>query len=416
MVAEMLDLDLDFVRDQFPALSRHWPDWALMDNAGGSVMAAQVQWRITEYLRRHMIQLGASYALSRQATAIVDEAHRAGEALIGAQPGEVVIGPSTTLNAKILAAALRPLWREGDKLIVSELDHAANIGPWAALAASGIEVLTWTLRPETASLELEDLDALLDERVRLVCMTHCANVVGGILDVAAVAARVHAAGAQLCVDGVAYAPHRLVDVAALGVDYYLLSLYKVYGPHLALLWGRRELLLAARGQNHDFIGEDQVPYKLEPGNANHELCAGVPGILEYLHAIDRHQHGDSAVSEREGLARSFALFAAHEAALAERLLEFLRARPDVRILGPQTGDPHSRVATVAFAVAGRKASEIPPQLDEQQIAIRWGHFYAPRAIEALGLAEADGVVRVSMVHYNTHAEVDRLIAALDRAL
>ncbi len=409
-------LDLEFVRRQFPALAQHWPDWALMDNAGGSLAPAQVVDRIADYLGRYMVQLGASYALSQRATQIVQDAHAAAELLIGAQPGEVVIGPSTTVNAKILAAALRPSWREGDAVIVSELDHEANIGPWMALADSGVEVRIWKLRRETASLELDELEPLLDARTRLVCMTHCANVVGRIHDVRAVADRVHAAGAQLCVDGVAYAPHRLVDVAALDVDYYLLSLYKVYGPHLGLLWGRRALLERARGQNHFFIGEREVPYKLEPGNANHELCAGIPGILAYFAALDEHHFERPVASRRAGLARVFERIAAHEAALAERLLGFLRARASVRIIGPQTADPALRVPTVAFAVAGRKASEIPAQLDARKLAIRWGHFYAIRAIEALGLAEADGVVRVSMVHYNTIAEVERLIAALDEVL
>jgi cysteine desulfurase family protein (TIGR01976 family) len=409
-------LDVDFVRSQFPALTQHWPDWALMDNAGGSVAPQQVQTRVSDYLRRYMVQLGASYPLSQRATQIVGEAHEFAELLMGAQPGEVAIGPSTTLNAKILAMALRPLWRDGDKVIVSELDHEAHIGPWAALAERGIEVLTWRLRPETAALELEDLAPLLDERVRLVAMTHCANVVGRIHDVKAIAAAVHQVGAQLCVDGVAYAPHRLVDVAALDVDYYLLSLYKVYGPHLGLLWGRRELLEAARGQNHYFVGEQQVPYKLEPGNANHELCAGLVGIGDYLSVVDHHHHEGPAESDRQGFARSFELFAAHEAQLAERLLSFLRDHPKVRIIGPRSSDPTTRVPTIAFVVKGRKASEIPPLLDPRKLAIRWGDFYARRGIEALGLAEADGVVRVSMVHYNTLHEVDRLVRALEEVL
>jgi cysteine desulfurase family protein (TIGR01976 family) len=409
-------LDVDFVRSQFPALAQHWPEWGLMDNAGGSVTPQQVQTRVADYLRRYMVQLGASYPLSQRATAIVREAHEVAEQLLGAREGEVAIGPSTTVNARVLAAALRPLWRPGDKLVVTNLDHEANIGPWAALADSGIEVLTWQLRPETASLELEDLAPLLDERVKLVCMTHCANVVGRIHDVAAVAEAVHQVGAQLCVDGVAYAPHRLVDVATLGVDYYLVSLYKVYGPHLGLLWGRRELLEAARGQNHFFIGEDELPYKLEPGNANHELCAGVPGISDYLWAIDGHHHDRPPPGDREAFARAFALFAGHEAQLAERLLGFLREHPKVRILGPERSDPSVRVPTVAFTVEGRKASEIPPLLDERKLAIRWGHFYAPRAIEALGLSEGEGVVRVSMVHYNTLTEVERLVRALDEVL
>lgn len=409
-------LDLEFVRAQFPALSRHWPSWALLDNAGGSVMPRQVQARIGDYLERYMVQLGASYALSQDATAIVEAAHTAAQTLIGAQPGEVAIGPSTTLNAKILALALRPRWREGDAVIISELDHEANIGPWAALAETGIEIRVWKLRPETASLELDDLDALLDERVRLCCVTHCANVVGRIHDLRAIAAKLHAVGAELCVDGVAYAPHRLVDVVALDVDYYLLSLYKVYGPHLAVLFGRGELLARARGQNHFFIGEDELPYKLEPGNANHELCAGIPGILDYFAALDDHHHAQPAASMRAKLQRTFERIAAHEATLAERLLDFLRTRRGVRVIGPQTSDPAVRVPTIGFCVDGRKASEIPPLLDARQLAIRWGHFYAVRAIAALGLAERDGIIRVSMVHYNTVAEVDRLIAALDEVL
>ena len=414
----MPSLDVEFARSQFPALAQHWPDWALMDNAGGSVTPQQVQTRVADYLRRYMIQVGASYPLSQRATGIVAEAHELAEQLVGAQPGEVAIGSSTTLNAKLLALALRPLWRPGDKVIVTDLDHESNIGPWAALADSGVEVATWRLRPETASLELEDLEALLDERVKLVCMTHCANVVGQILDVKAAAAMVHQVdGAQLCVDGVAYAPHRLVDVAALDVDYYLLSLYKVYGPHQGLLWGRRELLEAARGQYHYFISEDRVPYKFEPGNANHELCAGIPGIGDYLRAVDAHHHpGHPASDNREAFGRAFELFAAHEAALAERLLGFLRGHPKVRVIGPSSSDASARVPTVAFVVEGRQASEIPPLLDAHKLATRSGDFYARRAIEALGLAEGEGLVRVSMVHYNTLAEVDRLVRALDEIL
>lgn len=412
----MPELDLDFVRAQFPALSQHWPDWALMDNAGGSVVPQQVQTRIADYLRRYMIQVGASYPLSQRAAEIVAEAHEAAELLVGAQPGEVVIGPSTTVNVATLARALRPLWQPGDRVVVTDLDHAANICPWQALADTGIEVLRWRLNPETAGLELDALDELLAKKPKLVAVTHCANVVGEILDIAAIAKRVHAAGAQLCVDGVAYAPHRLVDVAALDVDYYLLSLYKVYGPHLGLLWGRAELLRAARGQYHSFIPEDAVPYKFEPGNPNHELCAGIPGILDYLRAVDHHHFDRPAQAERAGLARVFDLFAAHEAKLAARLLEFLTAHPKLRVIGPRDSDSARRVPTICFTVEGRKAGELPPLLDPHKLAVRYGHFYAPEAIERLGLSEREGVVRVSMVHYNTLAEVDRLIATLERAL
>ena len=411
-----MSLDLDFVRRQFPVLHEHASEWALLDNAGGSVLPRQVGARISSYLERSMVQLGASYPLSQAATASLAAGHAAIELLLGANPGEVVLGPSTTLDARLLARALRPGWTAGDVVIVSELDHAANLGPWLALAETGIEVKVWPLRPETASLELADLEPLLDERTRLVCFTHCANVVGRIHDVRAIADRVHAAGAEVCVDGVAFAPHRLVDVQALGVDYYMVSLYKIFGPHVGALWGRRALLERAKGQNHDFIGEHELPYKFEPGAANHELVAGLPGILDYLAAIELHHVGGLAEDRRAGLARTFALFAAHEARLAERLLGWLRERSDVRIVGPSESDSSLRVPTIAFVVAGRASSSIPALLERDKLAIRWGHFYAPRAMRALGLDEHEGVVRVSMVHYNTLAEVDRLIASLDRAL
>lgn len=409
-------LDLAFTRAHFPALLEHAPAWVLMDNAGGSLAPRQVIERIHAYLRQSMMQLGAGYALSQDATQRVAAGHECCEALVGAQPGEVVLGASTTANVRLLASALRPTWRSGDKLIVSNLDHEANIGAWRALADSGIEVLEWRLDPDTASLELRDLLPLLDERVKLVCMTHCANVVGRIHDVAAVAAAVHQVGAHLCVDGVAYAPHRLVDVAALGVDYYLLSLYKVYGPHLGLLWGRRELLAAARSQNHYFIANDALPYKFEPGGVSHELCAGLPGIADYLRDIDAHHHAEAPRDLRHAMARAFELFAAHEQVLAERLLAFLREHPKVRIIGPRSSDASLRVPTIAFVIEGRKSSEIPAALDERKLAIRWGHFYALRAIEALGLAEREGIIRVSMVHYNTLDEVDRLVEALEEVL
>lgn len=412
-------LDLEFVRRQFPALSEHAQGWALLDNAGGSLVPRQVHARISDHLARSMVQLGASYPLSRAATATVAAGHAAIELLLGAAPGEVVLGPSTTLDAKLLARALRPTWRNGDAIVVSELDHAANLGPWLALAQTGIEVRVWPLRRASASLELDELEPLLaelGERLRLVCFTHCANVVGRIHDVATIAARVHAAGAEVCVDAVAFAPHRLVDVRALGVDYYLVSLYKIYGPHMAALYGRRELLLRTAGQNHEFIGEHELPYKLEPGGVCHELAAGLPGIVDYLGAVEHHHFGERHDDPRAGLARTFDLFAAHEAMLAERLLAYLRARPEIHVLGPDHADPHLRVPTIAFVVEGVPSSSIPPRLEDDRVAIRWGHFYAPRAIRALGLDEHEGVVRVSMVHYNTLAEVDRLIAALERVL
>lgn len=404
---------LDHARSCFPALASRW---ALFDNAGGSVPLGGVVDRAAAYMRGHAVQLGATYELSERASAEVAAGHRAAERLVGAAPGEVVLGASTTANLRTLARALAPLWRPGDELVVTNLDHESNIGPWRALEREGIGVREWRFHGETATLRAEDLEPLLTPRTRLVAFTHCSNVVGTIHDAAAIVRRIHAAGAMACVDGVAYAPHRLVDVAAIGADFYAVSLYKTYGPHLALLHGRLDRLREARSQNHFFYGEDELPHKLEPGSVPHELAASLPAIPEYLLDLESRLPGGGAGDERARLARAFDAIASHEAALVEPLLAFLRGRPGVRIVGEPAADPARRVPTVAFTVEGRDSSEIPAALDAAGVAIRYGHFYAHRAIEAMGLLARNGIVRVSLVHYNTPAEVSRLVEALDKTL
>lgn len=395
--------DFDFVRRHFPALDE---GWTLFDNAGGSVPTRGVIDAVAEFLARWPVQMGASYELSAEASRRVRLGHDVMAQWIGASAGSIVIGPSTTLNLRLLANALRPLWQEGDEVIVTNLDHEANVGPWRALEASGIVIREWRFREGDATLKLEDLDALLGPRTRLVAFTHCSNITGEILDVATIARRVHDAGALVCVDGVAYAPHRRVRVEDWDVDFYALSLYKTYGPHIALLYGRRELLAAARGQYHVFHGEDDVPYKLEPGNPNHELTAALPMIPRYLRQLAEHHGTDDA----------YPLIQEHETRLMERFLSFLDSKKKVRLVGPPTADGNARVPTLSFQVEGMKSSLVPALLDRRRIAIRWGHFYAYRLIRDLGLLENDGIVRVSMVHYNTPEEVDRLIEALDEVI
>ena len=403
--------DVDFARSGFPALET---PWALLDNAGGSACARPVIDRVAEHLARRPVQLGASYPLSQEAAEAVAEGRRAAALLLGAEPDEVVFGASSTVLAARLAGALRPVWSEGDAVVVTDLDHESNVGPWRALEAGGIEVREWRLRTETATLELEDLEPLLDERTRLVAFTHCANVVGTLHDVPAITARIRAAGALSCVDGVAAAPHRRTDVKALGADFYFASLYKLFGPHLGVLYGRRELLREARGSNHFFVGADALPSKHEPGNPPYEQVAGVVGIVDYLTALDRH-HGGAGPAE-EALPRAFEHIARREAELAVPLLELLAAHPEVELVGSPDPDPATRVPTIAFHVRGRRSSELPPLLERDRVAVRFGHFYAYRAIERLGLLERDGVVRASLLHYNTDEEVERLVASLERAL
>ena len=402
-------LDLDFVRAQFPALDTAW---ALMDNAGGSAPCRQVIDRLCAHMERLPVQLGASYGLSVEARTAVDAGRRAAATLVGAQPDEIVLGASSTVLIKQLPLSLRASWRAGDEVIVTNLDHEANVGPWRALEQTGIVLREWRFRPDTLTLHVEDLEPLLSERTRLVAFTHCSNVVGTIVDAAAIATRVRAAGALTCVDGVAFAPHRRVDVQRLGVDFYLASLYKVYGPHLGLMFGRRELLRDARSPNHFFVTDDSSPTKFEPGNVSYELAASVVGILDYVEALGA-QHG---VSGGLDLDATFARIAEHEQELIRPLLAFLDEHPRVRLIGSAAPNSDARVPTVSFTVEGRRSSELPPLLDERSLAARFGHFYAYRLIRGLDLLERDGVVRVSLVHYNSPQEIARLIEALDDLL
>jgi selenocysteine lyase/cysteine desulfurase len=240
---------------------------------------------------------------------------------------------------------------------------------------------------------------------------------GTINPIQEVAAVVHEANALFCVDGVAFAPHRLVDVQAFDVDFYVFSTYKVYGPHLAILYGRYDLLRELDSLNHYFIGKDQVPYKLQPGNFNFELTYGLQGILDYLKVLYRHQfRAETQGLEGGHFSSVFNLIAEHEEVLSEILLDFLRSRSDVRIIGASASQQSLRVPTISFVHNSLQSSEIVKQVDPHQIGIRFGDFYAKKLIHDLGLESKDGVVRVSMVHYNTVEEIQRLIRILEPIL
>ena len=405
-------LDTAFARAHFPALAG---PWALFENAGGTLVATQALDRIRTYMAEYQVQPGAAYPASARAAEMIAESHRAMAAMINAQPEEMMIGPSTSMNVFLLAQALRPGLREGDEIVVTDLDHEANVCAWRRLAAEGVTVREWRFDPDSMALEPEGLAALLSERTRLVCFGHCSNITGGFTDVPALVRTIHDAGALACVDGVAYAPHRAIDVAAWDVDFYLCSTYKLYGPHLALLYGKREHLERAAALNHFFL-DDEVPLKLNPGGPNHELSAGLAGITAYLDAFHARHEGESNLTLHGRLAAIFERIAAHEEALAAPLLDFLAAKPGVRLIGNPSADRHVRAPTFSFTVDGRDAGEIARAVARHEVAIGAGDFYAARCIEALGLADRGGVVRASMVHYNTADEVKRLIRALDEAI
>jgi cysteine desulfurase family protein (TIGR01976 family) len=408
-----MDLNTDYVRKHFPSLEG---DWVFLDNAGGSQTVQPVVDRITDYYRTSDVQLGATYEPSRVAGARVDEAVGAmAEFVNAADPSEIVMGSSTTALLRTLANSLGRTLSPGDEVIVTNCDHEANIGPWVDLERFGAHIKTWNVNPESFELELADLDALLTARTRLVAFTHASNILGGVTPIRRFANRAHEVGALVCVDGVAYAPHRLIDVHASGADFYAFSFYKVYGPHQALLYGRRDHLLRLPGVNHFFFTEASIPSKFEPGGVNYELTYGLLGIRDYLEGVAR-EHGKGGEGFRADAEFAYSLFAEHERALNKRLLDFLASKSKVRVIGGTDPDADTRVPTVSFVVDGMRSDEIPPHVDEHKIGIRFGHFYAKRLIDDLRLDEREGVVRVSMVHYNTAEEIERLIAVLDRIL
>ena len=438
----MLNLNLDAIRAEFPALKS---DVIFLDNAGGSQVLKRVADRVHDYLLTTSVQLGASYAASVAASEKVLAARRAVAVLINAHhDDEVVMGGSTTGLMFLLTQAILPSIRAGDEIIVTNSDHEANIGGWMRLVEAGACIKIWAVNRDSLQLELADLDLLLTNRTKWVAMTHASNVLGTINPVAEVAKRAHAAGARLCVDGVAYAPHRLVDVQASGADIYVFSFYKVFGPHYAVLWGRRDFLLSLPSLNHHFITADVLPYKLQPGNVNFELSYGCIGIGEYLadvgaslnaqpanqaikhpqgqpqsHAQSNHQSNPQ--SHRQKMQTAFDAFAQHEDTLAEKLLAYLRGKASVKIIGidrvahAKSGGGN-RVPTVSFVVNGKQSETIVRHMDQHRIGIRFGDFYAKHLINALGLAAQGGVVRVSIAHYNTIDEIDRLIRHLDEVI
>ena len=401
-----MTLDLDFARSQFPALES---GWAFFDNAGGSQVLRPVAERVAEYLLTTSVQTGASYEPSQRASGRLAEARSRMATLVNAsRPEEIVFGHSTTVLVRFLATAMAGQLGAGDEIVVTNFDHESNIGPWLALKERGVVFRVWDIDLDTLQPSLDDLDRIMTPKTRLVCVTHASNILGSINPIREIADFVHERGARICVDGVAYAPHRAIDVQDLDVDYYVFSLYKTYGPHLAVMYGRHEHLLELDGLYHYFYGKEKISAKLEPGNPNYELAWGSAAIVDYLETLGQGEG-------RPAIDRAFEAIADQEAEIGEQLLDWLRGKNGVRIFGDRGSDAALRVPTISFTVEGKAAADIVAHVDEARIGVRHGDFHSRRLIEALGLAPA-GAIRVSMVHYNTKDEVDRLIRALDAAM
>jgi len=408
-------MNLKFVRTQFPALQQ---DFIYMDNAGGSQTLKNVAERISSYLLQHNVQLGASYKVSREAGEKLDYAtQQVSEYINASRKEEVVIGPSSSMLLRILSLCISKQWQKGDEVIVTNTDHEANVSPWTALQEKGIKVKTWKANPESLELELSDLKKLLNNKTKLVAVTHASNILGSINPIQEIASEVHKAGALICVDGVAYAPHRKVDVQKLDVDFYVFSWYKTYGPHLAVMYGKYDLLYEMEGINHYFFGKKDVPYKFQPGNVNFELTYSLLGVTEYFEKLFQQEFPEEKnIDFQKKLDKVFESIAKHEENIASPLINFLKEHPKVKIIGRETANKDIRVPTISFIHQDMKSNEIVEQVDDYRIGIRFGDFYAKKLIEDAGLKEKNGVVRVSLVHYNSEEEVQRLIWVLKKII
>jgi cysteine desulfurase family protein (TIGR01976 family) len=408
-------MDKEFVRNQFPGLRE---DFIFMDNAGGSQVLGTVIDRSAEFFRKYYVQLGASYEVSASAAEKIDETIKSIASFINAgNPREIIIGPSTSMLLRILSICICRQWKQGDEVIVTNSDHEANVSCWSDLTAKGIVIKIWKLNPETLEFDLDDLKKLLSARTRLVAMCHVSNILGTINPVREAARIVHDSGALICIDGVAHAPHRLVDVTEMDVDFYVFSTYKAFGPHQSVMFGKYDLLLGMDGINHYFFTREDVPYKFLPGNVNFELTYSLGAIPEYFTVLhDHHLPSGKDLSDYEKFRGSYDLIARHEEELSASILGYLQTKKEVRVIGQTSPGRLKRVPTVSFVHQRYPSSEVVARMDNYRIGIRYGDFYAKKIIHDLGLEDKDGVVRISMVHYNTLQEVQKLIDALERIL
>lgn len=407
-----MKLDTDFVRSQFPAFEvPSLQGQAFFENAGGSYTCAPVIDRLTRFYTERKVQPYAPYPASQLAGAEMDEARTRMAALLGVESDELSFGPSTTQNTYVLAQAFAEMMQPGEAIVVTNQDHEANSGPWRRLTARGIEIREWHLNPETGHLDPEDLEDLLDDTVRLVCFPHCSNVVGEINPVTEITALAHAAGAFTCVDGVSYAPHGFPDVGALGPDIYLFSAYKTYGPHQGLMVMRRTLGNLLPNQGHHFNG-DALTKRFTPAGPDHAQIAACAGMADYVDALYAHHFTTDVGPKARGQA-VHDLMRAHEEVLLTPLLEAMKARNSVRLIGPETAS--GRAPTVALALT-RPGEAVAEALAAHGIMAGGGDFYAGRALDAMGVDSELGVLRLSFTHYTTSGEVDQLLNALDAVL
>ena len=409
----MMKPDLTFIRSQFPAFEEpSLQGWAFFENAGGSYPCRQVITRLTDFYTKNKVQPYYPYPASEKAGAMMDESYRRMAEYLNVDPSEIHFGPSTTQNAYVLANAMRPMWKEGDEIIVSCQDHEANAGAWRRLGQRGMKIIEWHVDPKTGVLDTEVLESLLTDRTRMIAYPHCSNVIGDLNPVKEITRMAHKHGALSVVDGVGWAPHGLPDLKDLDVDIYMFSSYKTYGPHLGVLYVKGSLIGKMENQSH-FFKEGVTRSMLTPAGPDHAQVGSAAGILDYLDAVYAHHFGEEALPVQRNHALN-ELFRAHETALLEPLMEFLKSREDIRIVGPAT--TKNRAPIVSILPKKKAVLEVYHTLTRHKLMLGYGNFYAYRPLMDMNIPTDPGVIRISFVHYTSPEEIQQVITGLKNAL
>jgi len=407
-------LNIDLVRSQFPALNQ---PAIFLDNPGGTQIAQPSLNRMVRYLTECNANHEGAFATSRISDALLHEAHQAmADMLNAAQPEEIVFGANMTTLTLHISRSLARTWKAGDKIVVTNLDHDANITPWTLAADDrGVKVLRVDFHTENGTLNLDSLKQALDEKPRLLAVGYASNALGTINPLDTIIPMAHDAGALVYVDAVQYAPHGPIDVQALDCDFLVCSAYKFFGPHAGILYGKRELLEELFPYKVR-PASNQSPGKFETGTQNHEGLAGVLGAVEYLAWVGE-TFGDA--SSQESLKKQFqgrrlhlkqAMYTIqnHEHQISRLMLDILEETPGVTIYGlrdPKRVD--ERVPTFSFRLQGMHPRQVAEALDRHHIYVWDGNYYAIAVTERLGLEESGGMVRVGPVHYNTVEEIQQ---------
>jgi cysteine desulfurase family protein (TIGR01976 family) len=409
-----MSLNLQAIRAQFPIR-----DAVFFDNPAGTQVPLQVIDAVSNYYRQMNANSGGVFATSQQTDAMVHETReKMADFLNAPSAEEIVFGPNmTTLNFALSRALARTL-APGDEIVLTRMDHDANVAPWLLIAEDYKLTIRWVdIHTEDCTLDMDSLEAVLTDRTKIVATVHASNAVGTINPVAQIAQMAHAAGAYYVVDAVQSAPHIPIDVQAIGCDFLLCSAYKFYGPHIGVMWGRYDLLADLPAYKVR-PSKNKPPYRWETGTASFETIAGVGAAIDYFHDIglqygaDFASHFPGFSGRRLELKTAMAVLGDYERALVSHLIDMLQNLSGVYIAG--ITDPtryQERVPTVVFAKEGYTPTEIAQHLAERQIYVWDGNYYAVEIMNRLGRGE-HGMVRVGLAHYNTHQEIDRLESAL----